>query len=261
MTSAFDEDTAVEPLGDGRFGAVISDRWHIGTAPNGGYLMALVARAMVEAGGRPDPLTVTAHYHRPPVVGPATVVTEVVRRGRLATTVTARLEQDGAPCLTAVGAVTDLTTLAGITEVRGEPPDVGALDPERTSRGRPAPFSLQEQVEYAGRQPGFVRGEPTGRMEVGGYVRAMDGREPDTLFLTLAVDCMAPTTFEIGRFGWVPTLELTVHVRARPAPGWLRVVHRTRFLQDGLMEEDAEVWDADGRFVAQSRQLALVREP
>ena len=53
-----------------------------------------------------------------------------------------------------------------------------------------------------------------------------------------------------------PTLELTTHVRAKPAPGWLKVQHRTRNFAGGMFEEDCEVWDSSGRLVAQSRQLA-----
>ena len=66
-----------------------------------------------------------------------------------------------------------------------------------------------------------------------------------------------PVTFDLGRPGWAPTLELTVHVRAVPAPGWLRVSHRTRNVAGGMFEEDCEVWDSAGRLVAQSRQLAM----
>jgi hypothetical protein len=83
-----------------------------------------------------------------------------------------------------------------------------------------------------------------------------DGREPDPLSLLLAVDALPPVTFDLGLYGWTPTLELTAHVRARPAPGWLRVTHSTRNHAGGMLEEDAEVWDSAGRLVAQSRQLA-----
>jgi len=57
---------------------------------------------------------------------------------------------------------------------------------------------------------------------------------------------------------WTPTIELTVHVRARPEPGWLRCKFVTHFVTGGFLEEDGEIWDSTGRLVAQSRQLALV---
>jgi hypothetical protein len=88
-----------------------------------------------------------------------------------------------------------------------------------------------------------------------------DPREPDPLLLLLAVDALPPVTFDLGLPGWAPTLELTAHVRASPAPGWLRVRHATRNLAGGLLEEDAEVWDAAGRLVAQSRQRARAPRP
>jgi hypothetical protein len=76
--------------------------------------------------------------------------------------------------------------------------------------------------------------------------------------LLLAVDALPPVTFDLGLFGWTPTIELTAHVRALPAPGWLRVTHATRNLANGFLEEDCEVWDSKDRLVAQSRQLAIV---
>ena len=75
----------------------------------------------------------------------------------------------------------------------------------------------------------------------------------------MAVDALPPTAFELGLSGWVPTVELTVHVRARPAPGPLRISVTTVNLAGGFLEEDVQVWDTANRLVAQSRQLARVK--
>jgi hypothetical protein len=58
----------------------------------------------------------------------------------------------------------------------------------------------------------------------------------------------------------VPTLELSVYLRARPAAGPLRVRQRTRLIErPGMMDEVCDVWDSRGRLVAQGTQLASVR--
>ena len=57
----------------------------------------------------------------------------------------------------------------------------------------------------------------------------------------------------------MPTVELTVHVRALPAPGWLRLVQRAQLLQDGWLDESCEIWDSTDRLVAQATQLAGYR--
>jgi hypothetical protein len=54
------------------------------------------------------------------------------------------------------------------------------------------------------------------------------------------------------------TVQLTVHLRARPAPGWLACRAVTRYVAGGYHEEDFEVWDSAGTLVAQSRQLAHI---
>jgi acyl-CoA thioesterase len=49
-----------------------------------------------------------------------------------------------------------------------------------------------------------------------------------------------------------------VHVRFRPAPGWIRARLVSQDLQDGRMIEDGCLWDETGRLVARCRQLGLL---
>ena len=73
-----------------------------------------------------------------------------------------------------------------------------------------------------------------------------------------AVDGLPPVVFGLGATGWAPTVELTMHMRRVPAPGLLAVAARCRHVSGGWFDEEAEVWDAAGHLVAQSRQLARV---
>ena len=100
-----------------------------------------------------------------------------------------------------------------------------------------------------------------GRAQLSGWIRFADGRAPDALACLLMVDAFPPAVFGLlGMVGWVPTVELTVHLRRRPAPGWLLGRFHSHDLSDGRMVEDGALWDSAGQLVAQSRQLALVRQ-
>ena len=49
------------------------------------------------------------------------------------------------------------------------------------------------------------------------------------------------------------TVQLTVHFHRLPEPGtWVASRFTTRHLADGFHEEDGELWDEQGRLVAQS---------
>ena len=106
---------------------------------------------------------------------------------------------------------------------------------------------------------GFRHGDKTGRAEIAGWLGFADGTPFDAFSLLFACDAFPPPVFNTDVApGWVPTVELTVHVRGVPAPGPVRCVFRSRFLHGGLLDEDGEVWDSAGTLVAQSRQLALI---
>jgi acyl-CoA thioesterase len=99
-----------------------------------------------------------------------------------------------------------------------------------------------------------------GRAELRGWIRFTDGRAPDALACLLMADAFPPAVFGLlGMVGWVPTIELTVHLRRRPVPGWLLGRFWSHDLSDGRVVEDGALWDASGQLVVQSRQLALVR--
>ncbi|HEU4842043.1 MAG TPA: thioesterase family protein [Ilumatobacteraceae bacterium] len=259
---SFASDTAVEPDGAARYRAEIHPGWDIGGNANGGYLLTIAVRAMREAAGRPDPVTVTAHYLAPGRPGPATVGTEVVKEGRAFSTVSAWLASGDRRLLQTIGTFGDLADASGPERVDAEPPDLPSPDdcvkvvPQEPF---PPPFMNHVDLRLHPDDAGFAAGSPSGEPRVRGWFRLPDGEPMDTVALLLATDAFPPTAFNARLpVAWTPTVELTAHVRACPEPGWLRCSFTTRFVTGGFLEEDGEVWDDTGRLVAQSRQLALI---
>ncbi|MCC3767155.1 thioesterase family protein [Streptomyces sp. UNOC14_S4] len=277
-TSEFDRDTAVRLRDrDGArsvFDADVSPGWTILGAANGGYLLALIGRALGDALPHPDPFSVTAHYLSATRPGPAVVRTELVRTGRSLSTGQASLVQhaeDGTEIerIRVLATYGDLDAVTDDVRTTAEPP---AMPPYEHCPGNgngngngdsPAPADAPAifgrlDIRLDPATAGWAVGTPSGQGEMRAWFGLADGRPADALSLLLAVDALPPTAFEMGLSGWVPTVELTTHVRRRPAPGPVRVSITTRNLAGGYLEEDAEVWDSEDRLVAQSRQLARV---
>ncbi|MCT2592578.1 thioesterase family protein [Streptomyces sp. N2-109] len=264
--SEFDRDTAVRRREPGVYDADLSAGWAIGHALNGGYLLGVLGRALADALPHPDPFSISAHYLTATVAGPAVIRTDTARTGRSLSTGSASLFQTDADG-TEVERVRVLATYGALDalpdDVRtsAKPPQIPPYEhcfgTEHDPSGADTPaIAARLDMRLDPATVGWALGKPSGRGEVRAWFGLADGRAPDPLALLLAVDSLPPTAFDLGLGGWVPTVELTVHVRAFPAPGPLRVALSTRNLAGGFLEEDAEVWDSADRLVAQSRQLA-----
>src|SRR5690606_3800656 len=91
--SEFDRDTALTRRAPGVYDIDLSAGWTILNAVNGGYLLAVLGRALADALPHPDPFTVSAHYLTASRPGPAVVRTETARTGRTLSTGQASLFQ------------------------------------------------------------------------------------------------------------------------------------------------------------------------
>jgi acyl-CoA thioesterase len=259
-----DDETAVRALGDGSYATHLSANWCIGDNPNGGYAVQPVLRALADVTGRPDPTSLTVHYLRPALAdADATITTAVVRAGRSGTNVTATLTQDGQLRLTVSAIMGDLTTPvsdAPDPDLRVAAPEIPPPDEciERSALGQGIELPLLSRVDVRVRrdQP------PDAAATVDGWIRLRDGTPPDAHSLVLLADAFPPAVHtKVGRVGWVPTLELTVHVRRRPAKGWVQARMTCDDVAGGRMIETGSLWDSSGALVARCRQLGMLLSP
>ncbi len=254
-----DDDAAVCPTGDGTYTTRLSSAWNIGATPNGGYAMSSTLRALVDATGRPDPVSMTVHYLRPAIPdADGTITTRVVRSGRTATYATAALVQDGTERLTVTAVLADLSAPVstvpdpGLTVAAPDvPPPEACTDRSDLDQGIELPLLSRVEVR--------VRPHSGGQATIDGWARLGDGSPPLSTTLPLLADVFPPALHAtLGRVGWVPTLELTVHVRRRPCPGWVQAHISCDDVAGGLMIETGTLWDSSGALVARARQLGML---
>jgi hypothetical protein len=257
--------TTLEPLDHGGFAVELDPDWGIADRPNGGSLLAMLGRAATAVGSHDHVLAASAHFVRSPGAGPATVSTELLRSGRSVDQVRCRLRQAGDVCVEAVITVGQLDGDADPHWSGGvpDPATTGHDDAVRilgpTPSGMDVPLLRQVDLRLDPSSLGFAGGRPTGRGELRGWLSLPEGAPFDPCSLLFAVDAFPPATFDVAPSGWVPTLELTAYVRALPAPGPVRVLHRAHMISGDLVDESCHVWDTRGRLVAQSTQLAGIR--
>lgn len=259
--SVFDDDIHLTPLDEDSFTGQVQPAWNIGANPNGGYLLALAARALqLRTPQQPDALSITAHYLRPGLADqPCRIDTQLLRSGRSLSTLRATLRQDGdarLELLAATGRLGDAAPLLTLPRPPMPPPE-DCLPRSAPAQGVELPILQRLDVRL---HPDDARPGAAGRAELRGWIRFTDGRAPDALACLLLADAFPPAVFGLlGMVGWVPTIELTVQMRRRPAPGWMLGRFWSHDLSDGRVIEDGALWDSAGQLVLQSRQLALVR--
>ncbi|MGI9015585.1 MAG: thioesterase family protein [Euzebya sp.] len=240
--------------------AHVHDGFDVFGIPHGGYLAALGAAAVLEHTRQPDIFTITTHFLRKAVVGPMTFLATPVGGSRRFTTVTATASQNGHVVMSIMASVGDRTMIQGPAWTTAPPTALAEqnLSPPATTPGpdfQPPNIAARLGLRLDTNTMGFTHGQ------IGDHatVRAVTtSTEPSTqLVAIIACDATVPAVFNaLGPKGWVPTVELTVHLRARPDPGPLMIDVVTNHVTDGFLDEDATVFDATGRLVAQSRQLA-----
>ncbi|KAA0173184.1 hypothetical protein FNF27_05272 [Cafeteria roenbergensis] len=302
--------------------------------PNGGYIMATIAKAAVaaaEASGAAgaDPVALSAFFLRPAEAGAEYELNvETLKAAKRMSTHSVRATRaapvEGAlPAAPTVQATVTLGTAASPPTPGLSSPTAGAMpvlpppeqcesifgvygglsspsafpialrndarfDPAFVSRVARAVEARKEAGAIPGQGSGFASDLPlsydcwlrfppllvgaeaagAGAIDGSADARSVPGaaRAPyrglDALSLLFFSDSLPPPALlgVLPGITWVPTIEMSVQVRGEPTPGgWLVLRHSTRFVTDGWLEADTELWDAEtGRLVGLGRQMAML---
>ena len=259
----FDADTSVTQLDDHRYGTTLLDTWNIVAGPNGGYLAALIARAMTNSVAEPERglRSLTVHYLARPEFDAVEIAVDIVRQGRSLSTLQATMTQGDRPICAAIAA---FSVPWESNETWSLPLSAHAHD--ETSLGDDGVRPPVHQ-NWSGRpivDAPFFSGE--GSPRVGQWIRAVKPRELDAVELVAIADALPPAGFpRMTQGAAMPTVDLTVHIRASlplvdpPDDERVYAECNTHHVADGFADDDCHIWSSDGRLLAQSRQLAITR--
>lgn len=263
--TGFDADTALVRLDTNTFEGHIVPSWRVGRGPNGGFVAALMLRAMRMALDDPTraPRSLTLHYLAPAHEGPCRVVTTIERTGRTLASLSARLlqrERTLALALGAFGGARHSLALRDAVMPAVQPPEEIAPRPMR--EGSAPTFSTHYDYRWAVGDPPFSGSRAS---RVGGWLRLREARLADALLAAAMLDAWLPCIFpRLDEPIAAPTVDLTIHFRADlPLHGatpddFYLGVFSSELAADGYFDENGELWSRDGRLIAQSRQLAML---
>jgi acyl-CoA thioesterase len=274
----FDRDTAVHRVdAEGpdeqhpdavSFLAEVSPDWRAGRGPHGGYLAAMLLRALIETVAEParSPRSLTIHYARAPKPEQVSIRTTVERAGRSLSTLSARMEQDGSLVALALAAFSVPWSAPALSDL--PMPEVEPAAAEREA-GTLRAYGAPPFTSHIVLQPRMGAIPFTGSeqpMEIGGWLGLAEPRPIDALSLAFFSDALfSPPFIRLTEPATSPTVDLTIHFRAslprmtNPDPDELCLARfRSGLLHEGFFEEDGIIWGADGTVLAQSRQLAIL---
>jgi acyl-CoA thioesterase-2 len=267
-------DTAVEPVGDGRFRAQLSSEWEI-WGPMGGYVAAVALRAAGAMSPFARPASFFCHFLNVAAFDGVDLEVSALRSGRSALSQRVGVTQGDRPILEAT--VWSVQTNEGLEHNEATPPDVPGPDAirplEEVLRDRPQTFAFWDNVEMRPirvqaqwpppeplppRWQAWCRFRPTATFEDDPWV--------DACRSVILVDIQSwPAASQ--RHAWrqphgfiAPSLDLYVAFQT-PAPqqGWLLADGDAPVSGDGMFGWTGRLWTPEGSLVAAGGGQALYR--
>jgi len=260
----FDRDTSIRAIASGRYAARIDRGWWGSRGPNGGYIAAILQRAILAAANdeRRLPRSLTVHFTSPPAEGEAEVETRLERVGRSLSTITARMSQGDKLRALAIAAVSTPRESPEFYHARmpavPSPEELPVAEPSIPANERYEHRFVPEQSPRSGSKEAVTAA----------WIRSAEPHALDYPMMAAYADALPPAVFaranSMEEFAAVPTVDLTVHYRMDPATAGIGptdfclAIFRSRLAHSGYIEEDGEIWSRDGKLLAQSRQLAVI---
>ena len=256
-------------VSDTVFSFTPNSKYFVGNTPHGGYLLALMNKAMTKVLPHPSAINSNVYYLDRTEPEPAELHVEVVRRSKGSSMGQVKLIQNNKITCLYSSICSDFQYMKGHSGLETPMPEIinsvqqddfKVMNYENFKLGSTPSFIQQLNMSVHPDHAWWDREISTDAAEArcSAYLE-LQGGVADTFVLSYLADILPPVVQnKYGPLGWVPTLTLTCNIRQLPKTNLLFIDGIAKDISNGYFEQDCNIWDMSGNLVATSRQLAKI---
>lgn len=264
----FENSIAIDRLDENLFSMTPSKDYFVGNTPHGGYLTAVMQKAISLSMPHPHLINSNTLYLDRTEPREISIKVEKIRESRGSSVGQVSLIQDNKLRCMMTGICSDFHYMNGVNDLETHPPKIFnedrdsfiSLNFDNKEEGITPSFIKQTQCEIAIKHAWWLKNEADlgDEARCSGFI-SMGDEIPDQFVLSFYSDFFPPVVMnKYGPLGWVPTLSLTTNIRQLPTTSELFMDVIAKDLNKGFFEQDCQIWDLNKNLVATSRQLTRI---
>ena len=243
--------------------------YFVGNTPHGGYLMAIMHKALTNVLPHSTAISSSVQYLDRIEAKPFILEVDTFKTSRGSSSGIVKLKQEDKICTTFTGTCSDFEFMKGYDDLQKPLPkifndkdksDYVKMNYDKISKGFTPAFIQQLECLIHPDHAWWNRdsNDKNNEARCSAFLE-MQGGIPDQFCLSFYSDILPPVVSnKYGPLGWIPTITLTTHIRQLPSTSELYADFRATDINKGYFEQDCNIWDLNGNLVASSRQLTRI---
>ncbi|MFL2488067.1 MAG: thioesterase family protein [Gammaproteobacteria bacterium] len=264
----FENSTIIDRSDENIFSMTPSKDYFVGNTPHGGYLTAVMQKALSLSMPHQHVINSNTLYLDRTEPKEICIQVKKVRESRGSSVGQVSLIQDDKLRCMMTGICSDFNFMKGVNDLETLPPKIFnkerdsfiPLNFENKQEGFTPSFIKQTKCEIAKQHAWWLKNEDDlgDEARCAGFI-SMGEEIPNQFVLSFYSDFFPPVVMnKYGPLGWVPTLSLTTNIRQLPTTSELFMDVIAKDLNKGFFEQDCQIWDLNQNLVATSRQLTRI---
>ena len=264
----FENSITIDKSDENIFSMTPSKDYFVGNTPHGGYLTAVMQKALSLSMPHPHVINSNTLYLDRTEPKEINIHVDKIRQSRGSSVGRVSLIQDEKLRCMMTGICSDFNYMNGVNDLETLPPNIFnekrdffiSLNFDNKQEGFTPSFIKQTKCDIAKKHAWWLKNENDlgDEARCAGFI-SMGEEIPDQFVLSFYSDFFPPVVMnKYGPLGWVPTLSLTTNIRQLPTTSELFMDVIAKDLNKGFFEQDCQIWDLNKNLVATSRQLTRI---